>query len=530
MTWTYVAMGTNKMKQRNIGLFSAVFLGISSIIGSGWLFAPYKAAQVAGPAAIYSWIIGAFIIGLLAMCFAEVSGIYPRRGLSAIIPTLSHNRFFGFPFAVANWLGIVAVIALEATATIQYLINLFPSLEHLFFFNAQLTLTGTGLAVVLIFLFCLANFWGASVLAKTNNIFTILKIIVPVVTALMIMSVAFHHANFTIVNHSVMPYGPQSVLTAILTTGIIIAFNGFQTVISFASEVKKPHKTIPLSIIISIVFCLGVYLLLQYAFIGAIPTSALSHGWQALSYNAPMVEISAMLGLGMLTTIIYFGATISPTGTAIAFTGTSTRMFTAMSRNQQMPKYFDKVHPIFGVSRRSLITNTLLATLFLAVFRSWSQLAEVLSLFHVISYLPIPIALCVLRGNISKNKYPFRLPYGKTIALCVFTLFTTLFTMGDIHTITNIMLIFACTQFIFISLNVKSISDLFSSIRQCYLLILFFLGMYILTYFSPENYPSAQNDIFLPAAILFSVFSFFMLTNTERNDADLVTSAVKIYD
>ena len=115
------------MKKRSLGLMSAIFLGISSIIGSGWLFAPYKAAQVAGPASIYSWIIGAAIISLLAMCFAEVSGIYPRRGLSAIIPTLSHNRFFGFPFAVANWLGIVAVIALEATATIQYLINFDPT-------------------------------------------------------------------------------------------------------------------------------------------------------------------------------------------------------------------------------------------------------------------------------------------------------------------------------------------------------------------------------------------------------------------
>ncbi len=518
------------MQKRSIGLTSAIFLGISSIIGSGWLFAPYKAAQVAGPAAIYSWIIGAIVIGILSMCFAEVSGIYPRRGLSAIIPTLSHNRFFGFPFAVSNWLGIVAVIALEAAATIQYLINLFPNLETLFFLHEQLTLLGTGLALILILMFCLVNFWGASVLAKTNNIFTILKVIVPLITALVIIAVVFHSDNFTAVNHSSVPYGPQSIIAAILSTGIIIAFNGFQTIISFASEVKKPHKTIPLSIIIAIIFCLGVYLLLQIAFIGAIPTLSLAQGWHQLTYSAPMVELSTMLGLGILTTIIYFGATIAPTGTAIAFTGTSTRMFTAMSRNQQMPRFFDKVHPVYGVSRPSLITNTILACLFLVVFRSWSQLAEVLSLFHVISYLPIPIALCVLRNNISKDQYPFRLPLGKTISLCIFTLFTGLFTMGNIDTILMIMIIFVAIQGLFIALNIRKWDDLWAAIKQCYLLFLYFLGILFFSWISPENLALLNIPTFIFLIIIFSVIAFFLLTRVERNDADLVTSVVKIYD
>jgi amino acid transporter len=518
------------MKQRSIGLLSATFLGISSIIGSGWLFAPYKAAQVAGPAAIYSWIIAAVIIGLLALCFAELASLYPRRGLSAIIPTLSHNRFFGFPFAIANWLGIVAVIALEATATIQYLINLFPNLEHLFYSHAELTNSGIGLALILIFLFFIVNFWGASVLAKTNNILTVLKIIVPVVVAVAIIIAAFHPKNFTVVHHSFMPYGFKSVVSAILSTGIIIAFNGFQTVIAFSSEVKKPHITIPYSIVIAISFCLGVYLLLQVAFIGALPDGSLSHGWTSLSYSAPMVEISTMLGLGIITTIIYFGATISPSGTAIAFTGTSTRMFTAMSRNQQMPKYFDKVHPKFGVSRRSLIANTLLGTLFLALFRSWGQLAEVLSLFHVIAYLPIPIALWVLRDNISADKYTFRVPFGKPIAILIFTLFSVLFTMANLKTVVNIMIIFACMQAVFISLNVKNIKDFISAIKQCYLLVLYFIGLLMLTFLSPNNHPSSNSLVFYMLATIFSILAFLMLIRTERNDAELVTSAVKIYD
>ena len=103
--------------KKTIGLLSATGLGISSIIGSGWLFAPYQASVVAGPASILSWIIAAVIICLLGLCFSEIAALYPRRGLSAIIPTLSHNKHFAFPFAIANWLGVVAVISLEAVST-----------------------------------------------------------------------------------------------------------------------------------------------------------------------------------------------------------------------------------------------------------------------------------------------------------------------------------------------------------------------------------------------------------------------------
>lgn len=65
--------------KKKIGLISTIFLGISSIIGSGSLFVPYKAAAIAGPAAILSWIIAGGIVLLLALCFSELAALYPKR-------------------------------------------------------------------------------------------------------------------------------------------------------------------------------------------------------------------------------------------------------------------------------------------------------------------------------------------------------------------------------------------------------------------------------------------------------------------
>jgi len=55
-----------KKKASKIGLFQLTMLGLGSLIGSGWLFGAWEAAQLAGPAAIISWIIGGIIIGSIA--------------------------------------------------------------------------------------------------------------------------------------------------------------------------------------------------------------------------------------------------------------------------------------------------------------------------------------------------------------------------------------------------------------------------------------------------------------------------------
>ena len=47
--------------QRDLGPVGLLFVSLGGVIGSGWLFAALYAAQIAGPAAIVSWLIGGLI-------------------------------------------------------------------------------------------------------------------------------------------------------------------------------------------------------------------------------------------------------------------------------------------------------------------------------------------------------------------------------------------------------------------------------------------------------------------------------------
>lgn len=520
----------HQVNKKIIGIASAIALGISSMIGSGWLFAPYRAAAVAGPASLMSWSIGAIIVLLLGLCFAEIAALYPRRGLSAIIPTLSHNIYFAFPFAIANWLGIVAVIALEADATIEYLINLFPHVRTLLFINNELTFYGDSFSILLVILFTLLNFWGAKTLVKTNNVFAIMKVAVPIFIGVAIIIAAFHPTNFTSHRHHFMPYGVGSILTAILSTGIVVAFNGFQTVISFANEIKQPYRTIPIAIIVSVLFTLCIYILLQVAFIGAMPSKQLSNGWAAIKLYAPIVQIMGLVGLGMLSSVAYFGATVSPIGTASAFTGTATRMFTAMAMNEQMPTYFRKINPVYNISRRALIFNAGLAIIFLLLFKSWSDLAEVLGLLHIISYLPVPIALWVLRGKISRYKYLFRLPLGRWVALMLFLFFSYLFTLAKLTIIYEVTAIFCLFLVVFILVTVISRKkNLVSILKELWTLVLYFIFLVVLSILSPSHQSELNLPLYLVVFVVVMTLSFFIMLRTSRNDVALLTSSVYLY-
>jgi amino acid transporter len=517
------------MGNKKIGLISATFLGISSIIGSGWLFAAYKTAEISGPAAIISWIVGAVIIILLALCFSEIASLYPIRGLSAVVATISHNKNFGFPFAIANWLGIVAVIALEADATIEYLINLFPHFKPYLFENESLTLMGNGISALLVVMFCLINYWGVQIMAKTNNILAVIKTFIPVITALAILTVSFKTSNFMAVNNSFVPYGVGSIFTAIITCGIIISFNGFQTVISFASELKKPHINIPLSIIISVTFCLIVYLLLQVAYIGAMPEEYVKKGWSNIVMNAPMVQLSASLGLGFLSTIIYFGAFVAPSGTAIAFTGTASRMFTAMADNEQMPKFFAYINPKVGLSRRSLVMNSTLAIVFILCFKNWSNLAIVLSLFHVLSYMPIPLALLIFRKYVTTDKYKFRFKGGVIISLLLFIVFNFLIMYGSGPVLIQLIIILMVFQIIFILSGSGSVSLLLKGIGESLPVFIYFILLAILTKLSPENIGIIKGYWFYVIGIVFSIIMFYFLIFFQKKDGSLADVNIEKY-
>jgi amino acid transporter len=392
-------VSVDKGMRRDIGVFALTMTGLGSIIGSGWLFGSWKAAKVAGPAAVLAWVLGMAVIILIGLTYAELGSRFPQAGGMVRYAHYSHGSFVGFLSGWANWIAIVSVIPIEAEASIQYMSSWpwsWAQWTHGLYVGKTLTPPGLALAAVLVIIYFLLNYWTVKLFARANSLITVFKFVVPALTVIGLIVAGFHPGNFTQYG-GFAPNGWASVLTAIATSGIIFAFNGFQSPVNLAGEARNPNRSVPIAVIGSVLIAGVIYLFLQVAFIGAVRPDMLSQGWAGINLRSPFADLALAWGLNWLAIILFLDAFVSPSGTGITYTATTARMVYGMRQNGYFPNVFGRIHPLFGVPRAAMWFNLAVAYTFMLLFRGWGELAGVISVATLISYVTGPIAVMAFR-------------------------------------------------------------------------------------------------------------------------------------
>jgi amino acid transporter len=175
-----------------------MFAAVGGMIGSSWLFAPYYVAQAAGPAAVLAWILGGLITLVIAMTFAELTCMFPVSGSSARFIYFSHGVFASFIFGWIMWLGYTAVAPIETLAVLQYVASHYPDwmLMDQKEGMAVLTFRGYGVASCILFFMCALNFLSIQWLVRYNALIVWVKLALPLIIAIALLSVSFHPENF----------------------------------------------------------------------------------------------------------------------------------------------------------------------------------------------------------------------------------------------------------------------------------------------------------------------------------------------
>jgi amino acid transporter len=423
-------MSNESAIRRDVGAIALMFTGLGSIIGSGWLFGAWRAAQLAGPGAVYAWIIGAVVILFVAFTYAELGAMFPESGGAVRYGHYSHGTLVGFVAGWAAWIAIVSVIPVEAEASVQYMSSWPWPWAHSLYVHAangqgELSLAGLSISAVLVVIYFLVNFWSVKVFADTNSAITFFKLIVPAATAVALMCSGFHSENFHVGVHGGQHVGNlASILTAVATSGIVFSYNGFQSPVNLAGEARHPGRSVPFAIFGSIALSTVVYLMLQVAFLGSVSPDHLGEGWAALEYSSPFAQLALALNLNWLAILLYADAFVSPSGTGSTYTATTARMIYAMERSGTVPEVFGRVHPKYGIPRPAMWLNLVVSFVFLFFFRGWGKLAAVISVATIITYLVVPISVIVLRRTAPNLHRPLRVPGLPLLAPLAFVLAT----------------------------------------------------------------------------------------------------------
>lgn len=519
---------TDRRLKREIGPIGLMAMAIGGIIGSGWLFAPQLTAQLAGPASILAWTIGAFAMLLLALTYAEISAMFPLPGGIVSIPRVTHGNIASLMMGWTAWLGYLMTAPIEVEATLRYLTAYMPGL----FDTSQdqrLTLTGAVATLGLMSLFVVVNALGVKFFTMINNGITWIKIAVPLIITAMFIGSAFQPANF--VAHGFAPNGMNGVLAAVSSGGVVLSMIGFRHAVDMAGEVKNPGRNVPLAMFLAMLICLAIYVGLQVAFIGAVPAADIAGGWSTLDLphrGGPLASIATALGMLWLVSLMNATAVVSPFGGALVAVGSNARLVLALTRTRLVPDLFGRLS-VRGVPLNALLLNLAIGWL-IVIALPFSQIVSAHSSLVVFSFILGPVAVVALRQLAPDYQRPFRLPAVRTVGCITFILATLIIYWSGWGTIRIIGLAIAAGALL-LALRVRNLPKDALNLRSAVWLLPYAAGVGLISWlgsFGGIGVLSGGWD--LAACTLFGGVTFFIAVHSALDQTTFTDQAEEVLD
>lgn len=394
--------------KKQLSLIDLTFIGLGAIFGSGWLFAASHVSSIAGPAGIFSWLLGGFAVLLLGIVYCELGAALPRAGGVVRYPVYSHGPLLGYLMGFITLIAFSSLVAIEVVAARQYAAAWFPELTKAG--SSDPTPLGWLVQFGLLCLFFVLNHRSVKTFAIANNLVSIFKFIVPLLV-IGVLFTFFKPANFH--SQGFAPFGLSGIEMAVSAGGVIFAYLGLTPIISVASEVKNPQRTIPIALILSVLLSTAIYVLLQVAFLGGVPTEMLANGWAGISKELalPYRDIALALGVGWLAYLVVADAVISPSGCGNIYMNATPRVIYGWAQTGTFFKIFTRIDEKSGIPRPALWLTFGLSVFWTLPFPSWEALINVVSAALVLSYAVAPVCVAALRRNAPDMPRPFRVKW-----------------------------------------------------------------------------------------------------------------------
>ena len=390
--------------KRHMGLFQLTMYGVGLILGAGIYVLIGEAAGFAGDAVWIAMILGSIVALFAGFSYAELSSVFPKAAAEYVfIKNAFKNNFFAF---LIGWLTAITSIITAATVALGFG-GYFAE-----FVDIPIIISAMGLLVIL----SIVNFIGIRESAWTNTIFTIIE----ASGLILIIVIGFTFSSPEPVNYTESPSGFTGIVLAFVL--IFFAFIGFEDMANVAEEVKKPKKTLPRAIILSVIIAGILYILVSLAVVRVV-------NWEELSNSAAPIALVAQRGLGseahiLLSAIALFAITNTVLITLVA----GSRIFYGMAREKVFPSILEKIH--FKTKTPWIAVIVIMITSIAFTFVGDIVIVANITVFAiVITFAAINLAVIVLRYTEPDIERKFKVPIniGKFPILPLFGLIISVY-------------------------------------------------------------------------------------------------------
>ncbi len=408
----------NDEPRRDLTLVHATSMVVGITIGTGiFLKAAVMAQAVGTPMLVLAaWAVAGIVAMLGALSFAELGALLPHAGGEYVYLRAAFGEVPGFLYVFNSFLVGGASIAAYGAAVAIFLADIHRIdriwLEHtLQLFGTPYTLqlgTRQAIAVGVIALFAAINCAGVIFGGRVQTALTAVKVlsILAVVAGAFFLSDSGEWSNLSTAAGT--SGGGLSGFGAALFAALW-AYSGWQFLPMAASEVQNPERNLPRAIIGGTVLVLGIYLLINVAYLYAMPFWQISSSNSTAYPEAPSVAAKAVqtfLG-GHAAPIAALIFLISAIGALNGTILTRARVPYAAARDGLFFPSFGRLSPNSRVPVTSIILVNLWAAL-LAASGTFDQLTNMAVLSYALFWIPVALSVIVLRRRMPHAHRPYR--------------------------------------------------------------------------------------------------------------------------
>ncbi|MBU2496649.1 MAG: amino acid permease [Nanoarchaeota archaeon] len=385
--------------RRDLTLFQATCAGVGIILGAGVYALIGVAAGASGNSIWLSFFFAALVAAFTGLSYAELSSMFPKDAGEYLYTEHAFGKRLAF---VIGYLVVLAGIVSAAAVALGFS-GYFTALFN--FGNLIL------IAIVIIILFSLLNFYGIKQSSYVNVLFTIIEVF----GLLFIIAIAVKY--FGRVDYLEMPHGFTGVLSAAAL--IFFAYIGFDSIVKFSEETKNASKIIPRALVLSIIISTILYILIAVSVVSILD-------WQVLAAStAPLADVAAVVFGSYAFILIAVIALFATGNTVLISLIVTSRMLYGMGK-EGFIKAFGNIHPTRRTPHIAILATTILAIIF-ALIGDIGIVAEITNFTIFTVFIAVNAALIWLRYKEPDTERGFKMPLniGKFPILALLGIITT---------------------------------------------------------------------------------------------------------
>lgn len=389
-----------KQLQKNLGAAAALSTVVGMVIGGGVFFKPQAVYEITGGGpglGMIAWVLAGIMTITAGLTAAEVSAAIPKTGGMMVYIEEIYGKKLGF---LTGWMQSV----LFFPATIAAISVMFGQQAAILLGNESLVIPMT---VGVILLIGVLNTFGSKTSGAIQTVSTVCKLI-PLVLIIVFGFIKGGGDNPIVQPLVAEGISPTGVIGQLLVA-ILFAYDGWINVGAIAGEMKNPGKDLPKAIVGGLSLVMGVYVVINLAYLWVLPASELA------KYTSPASAVAEVLFGSIGGKIINVGILVSVFGCINGYLLTGPRITYTLGKQKTIPVIFGKLNKN-DVPANATLLMAVLSALYalsgqfnllsdLAMFAVWS--------FYVLTF----IGVMKLRKTHPNLNRPYKVPLYPIIPL-----------------------------------------------------------------------------------------------------------------